>query len=389
MNRNHATPFRSALVISPNRNHLRMDRAFLRTAGVEDISGGNDVKRELIRLTETPVDVVLLDADLGVTSGAQAASLLRKRRSLDRIPIVMTSLTGGEQDVLDALASGCSGFLVRPYSVKTFIDQLGRAARGINPGTARKAAFERARLEAERGRHERARLALEEVVSSESEARSRYEKGLEHLAEKRFTKAIHAFSGAVSVNSLYAEAFVGLAKTYKEMGDPKRARQNMRRAAKAFALRDEMSRTRQALVRILRDDPETENPFMTLGFNLVRQGDFAAAGRAYALAEHYSPLPEVGTSASRACHFTRDPMRSAKLLSEAFAEATGADNAPAVFKSIMGDVPPRIAEAASDKAKIASEPTVMQDFWAVLKYTYKMYRNGGPLPSGQPIALDI
>lgn len=388
MRRENKTPFTSALVVSANRDHLRLDRDTLRKAGVERVHGGTDVKKALAWLAKNPVDVVLLDADLGSVRGADAAAVLRKRRGLDRTPIVLTSLSGSEADVLDALAAGCTGYLVRPYSMESFLTQMRRAARGANPGAARKAALARARRQARAGDVEHARQSYGAVAEQRNEALARYEAGCEHLAGRRFDEALREFGKAVAINSLYAEAYVGLASCHKALGEPERARDAMRKAAQAFALREEMRRTRRAVVQVLRERPGIDNPFLELGFTLVRQGDFAGAGRAYDLAGRYASRSEVDAATARACLFTRDPRRAARLLAAAMAEASGRDDAPAVYKRIMGDFPRRTARAPQ-AAETAQEPGVMHDLWAVLKYTWKAYRKGEPIRGGAPLALDL
>lgn len=381
-------PFASALIVTTSADHLRTDRDFLRRAGVPAVRGGTNVRATMAWLAANPVGLVLLDADLGRTTGPRVAAMLRRRRAFDRTPIVLTSTDGAEADVLEAVASGCSGFLLRPYSQEAFARQMKLAAHGADPGAARLAALALARREAAQGRHDKARLAFEQAAPPRDEAREHYRAGCTYLAARRYEEAVREFSRAVAVNSLLAEAHVGLASAWKELGEPMRAREAMRRAAQAFALRDEMLRTRDEVARILRDNPGTENPFVDLGFALVRRGDHAAAGRAYALAEGYSASGAVRAAMARACHFTADPEAAARALACGLAQATGRRNAGAVYKAIMGDVPRR---AVRDAEALPSDwtPGPMHDLWAVLKYTVKAYRRGGRLPGAAPLALDF
>ena len=383
-----AHPFASALVVTPSADNLRTDRDFLRRAGVPVVRGGTNVRATVAWLAANPVDLVLLDADLGRTTGPRVAAMLRRRRAFDRTPIVLTSTLGAEADVLEAVAAGCSGFLLRPYSQEAFGRQLRLAARGADPGAARLAALALARGEAARGRHAEAARAFERAAPPHDEARGHYQAGCGHLAARRYEEAVREFSRAVAVNSLLAEAHVGLASAWKELGEPARAREAMRRAAQAFAMRDEMLRTRGEVARILREHPDTENPFVDLGFALVRGGDHAAAGRAYALAERYSPPGAVHAAMARACHFTADPEAAARALAGSMARATGRRNAGAVYKAVMGDAPRRTARPGEAQSP-GWAPGPMHDLWAVLKYTVKAYRRGGPLPGAAPLALDF
>lgn len=388
MHKTDTIPFARVLSISPSRDHRHRDREMLASAGASEIYSMDSVKEGLAWLAANPVDLLLLDADLGRTTGPRVLRILRRKRSLRRLPVIVTAADGGRETVLDAVAAGCSGFLLRPYSMQTLLRQCRLAAAGANPGRERLEALRQARREARQGRHQRAVRTLDRVVARREEAERLYAEGCEHLADGRFEQAIAAFGKAVAMNDLFAEAYIGMANAWEALGHPDKARACMRRAAEAYARASEMERARGILAQTLRDMPSSGNPFLDLGFSLVRSGEFRAAGKAYVLASRHGGTGEASfKAAARACLFTADPRRAARLLSEAVAEAHGGLHAYTVYKRIMGDVPR--ADAGATGVGRGGEPMrAVNDVWAVVKYTAKAFLGGGPPPC-EPLPLDF
>ncbi|WP_461208323.1 response regulator [Desulfocurvus sp. DL9XJH121] len=389
MQKTKLTPFATALAISPDRDRLRRDREALQAAGVADVRVRDSIKDGLAWLAENDVDLLLLDAELGRTTGPRVLRMLRRHREYRRLPVIVTSNDGSRAAVLRSLAAGCSGFLVRPYSVKALLRQCALAAADTDPGRERLAALRLAREEAELGRHERAISALDRAASKREEAERLYDEGCMHLAEERFEQAIAAFGKAVALNDLFAEAYIGMANAWTALERPDKARGCMRRAAEAHARASDMDRTRQALALALRDNPLAANPFLDLGFALVRQGEFKAAGQAYVLASRHGATGEDSfKAASRACLFTRDPKTAARRLSEAMAEADAALDALPVYKRIMGDIP-RTPPTGHGRDRSAALGRPVNDIWAVVKFTAKAFLGGGPPPFEPLLPLDF
>lgn len=385
----NATPFTTVLTVSPNREHLRRDRNALRQAGIPAIIVRGSVEKALTWLGKNRADLVILDADLDRTSGVRVLKLLRRRQNFADLPVIIADADGSREAVLEAMAAGCSGFLVRPYSHEGFVRQCRLAA--ASPGRERTAAMEVARRQLSRNSPRRALQALEQAVTRRDEARQHYIKGCEHLTAERFELALGAFNKAVSLNALFAEAYIGMANAWEALGEPARARSCMRRAVRAHAQISVVSQTRKELARILKDQPASTNPFLDLGFALVRREDYVPAGQAYALALQHSPTAgQTYAAMARACLFTTAPSRAAKALSEALVQAGAGPSPGALYKRIMGDIPPLSTARAGSADAAEAETGVMNDIWAVLKYTWKLYRNGGPItPQPLPLPLDF
>jgi len=371
---------RSALVATADQAHARIDRASLRRARIPAAVTLYSGRKALAYLSENPVDVVLCDSDLGDMTGLDFIRRARAKDKLARPPVLTMSLDGRESAVLDAIAAGCAGYLLRPYSLSSFLYQLKNVRQGMDFKAAEKAALEKARQDAAKGCLDKAAQGFERVAKTHGDALRHYEQGRVHLTGRRYNKAIAAFQKAVTLYRLFAEAYVGLAEAWQAKGRQDKHDQYMRKAAEAYVRLNEFRKAREVFVDVLRKDAEKDNPFLELGFTLVRQGDFAGAARAYVQAEKFNKRASVHASLARACHFTANPVQTAQKAAKAWADETGEQNASTVFRRIMGDCIPRKALAYGPARSASLIPPRLGELWNVCKYTYKLFRNNGCPP---------
>src|SRR5438034_10421137 len=73
-------------------------------------------------------DVVVLDLHLPGTSGIEVIG--RLTASVPAARVLVLSASGEQQDVLDAIKAGATGYLVKSAARAEFIDAVGRTAQG-------------------------------------------------------------------------------------------------------------------------------------------------------------------------------------------------------------------------------------------------------------------
>lgn len=82
-----------------------------------------------LRITKTvKPDVVLMDLNLGDTSGVQAT--LQITQEIPGTRVLVLSASGEHEDVLEAVKAGASGYLVKSASVEELVDAIHRTAAG-------------------------------------------------------------------------------------------------------------------------------------------------------------------------------------------------------------------------------------------------------------------
>ena len=91
------------LLLSCNRTDLNVDQ----------VSNGADALR---KLQSRRYDLVITDTDMPSMSGADLVKALRADEKLKSLPVIMMLAIGaGKKDVLDAVALGISGFIIKPF----------------------------------------------------------------------------------------------------------------------------------------------------------------------------------------------------------------------------------------------------------------------------------
>jgi two-component system, chemotaxis family, chemotaxis protein CheY len=91
------------LLLSCNRTDLNLDQ----------VSNGTDALR---KLQSRSYDLVITDTDMPGMTGAQLVQALRADEKLKSLPVIMMLAIGaGKKDVLDAVALGISGFIIKPF----------------------------------------------------------------------------------------------------------------------------------------------------------------------------------------------------------------------------------------------------------------------------------
>ena len=91
------------LLLSCNRTDLTIDQA----------TNGTDALR---RLQSRSYDLMISDTDMPGMNGADLMRAVRADEKLKRLPVILMLAVGaGKQDVLDAVALGISGFIIKPF----------------------------------------------------------------------------------------------------------------------------------------------------------------------------------------------------------------------------------------------------------------------------------
>ena len=109
----------------------------LTEAGYDVVATAGDAAQALRILPATSPDVVVLDLQLPDLSGVDAIQQLTAAQP--GIRVLVLSASGEQQDVLDAVKAGASGYLVKSAAREEFIEAVRRTADGdavFTPGLA-------------------------------------------------------------------------------------------------------------------------------------------------------------------------------------------------------------------------------------------------------------
>lgn len=73
-----------------------------------------------------PPDLVLMDVALPGLDGLEATRILKAREDTRRIPIIALTAQVMKEDAERAARAGCDGFIVKPISIRAFLQEISR-----------------------------------------------------------------------------------------------------------------------------------------------------------------------------------------------------------------------------------------------------------------------
>jgi two-component system KDP operon response regulator KdpE len=112
-------------------------RRFLRTAlGAQDfrVLEANDAKEAQIAITTQNPEIILLDLGLPDVDGLE---IIRQVREWSRIPIIVISARGREDDKITALDAGADDYLTKPFGVNELLARIRVALRHVFLSTSK------------------------------------------------------------------------------------------------------------------------------------------------------------------------------------------------------------------------------------------------------------
>ena len=99
---------------------------------VEQVFRGDEAE---VRLREVVPDLLLLDWMLPGLSGIELCRRLRQRPETERLPVIMLTARGEEQERIRGLATGADDYVVKPFSVPELVARVKAMLRRAKPET--------------------------------------------------------------------------------------------------------------------------------------------------------------------------------------------------------------------------------------------------------------
>lgn len=284
--------FRNILIVSAEEVHARRDQASIAAFAPDAVTILESGAEAVDYLSENPVDLILCDSILSDMEGIRFVQILKRNMSLKMLPVIMITLENRKQHVLDAIAAGCVGYILRPYALDTFEKYLLSTAEINTYPEIEELQLAEAKDMVRRGNFDEAIDTFEEILSIQEEAQKYYDLGCDYLLKELYGKAIIAFKKAVKINDLFAEAYKGLAEAYMGRGDEQTYARYMHKASEVFAQFDRMEEAKAAFIEVLKYERDIPNPYNSLGVRLRKQGDYKGATHAYCRALELTPEDE-------------------------------------------------------------------------------------------------
>jgi two-component system chemotaxis response regulator CheY len=116
------------LIVDDNQAMRRMLSDILRAVGFKNFQYAEDGRLGLAKLASDKEDygLVLLDWDMPVMNGLQMLEAMRANPRFETVPVVMVTAEAFSEKVLQAMRSGVTDYIVKPYTPATVYQKIGR-----------------------------------------------------------------------------------------------------------------------------------------------------------------------------------------------------------------------------------------------------------------------
>ena len=95
-----------------------------------------DGEEALLLAKEQTPDIVLLDWMVEGLSGIEVCRRLRRASDTQKVPIIMLTARGEEEDRVRGLETGADDYVTKPFSPRELVARVGAVLRRVRPGLA-------------------------------------------------------------------------------------------------------------------------------------------------------------------------------------------------------------------------------------------------------------
>ncbi len=286
-------PELNALLIFPKKSECLALKSLLAQLGFYQVDISASGEGAWLLLTNAKYDLIITDRDLpGKVTGMNLVRRVNGDKVMFITPIIMVTSENRRDKIIEAVYAGVSGYILRPYTLKTIEEKIQQilAHRGAFSRQMNKVELGRQLIQ--KGEYGEAIETFEQLIEEEPNAEGLYSEGYQFMSEGRFDDAIASFRQAIEINHVYAEAYRGLGEAYLKLGDLEEAERCLIQAGQLFIQKSEFDEARQAILAALKINPDSVNPYNTLGILYRKSGDFPRSIKYYEMALKLNPLDE-------------------------------------------------------------------------------------------------
>jgi len=112
------------LVVDDFATMRRIVKGALKQLGFKDIIEAEDGKAAFDELKKEKVGLIVSDWNMPNMTGLELLKAVRGDDGLKDIPFLMVTAEGQKDNVVEAIKSGVSNYVVKPFTPDTFIEKL-------------------------------------------------------------------------------------------------------------------------------------------------------------------------------------------------------------------------------------------------------------------------
>jgi two-component system chemotaxis response regulator CheY len=96
----------------------------LKTIGYADVVEAENGQVGLQKIEAENVECVITDWSMPVMTGLELIQALRANPKFKALPILMVSAVGQKEEIVQAIAAGANGYIVKPFEPETLHEKL-------------------------------------------------------------------------------------------------------------------------------------------------------------------------------------------------------------------------------------------------------------------------
>jgi two-component system chemotaxis response regulator CheY len=108
----------------------RILRNILKQIGFKNIIEAEDGKHALKELKKEKIDLIMCDWNMPEMPGIELLKNVRSDDELKKIPFVMVTAEAQKDNILEAVKSGVSNYVVKPFTAETITEKLNKIFGG-------------------------------------------------------------------------------------------------------------------------------------------------------------------------------------------------------------------------------------------------------------------
>jgi two-component system chemotaxis response regulator CheY len=112
------------LVVDDFATMRRIVKGVLKQLGFSDIIEAENGTSALDELKKEKVGLIVSDWNMPKMTGLDLLKAVREDEKLKSIPFIMVTAEGQKENVLEAVKSGVSNYIVKPFTPETFNEKL-------------------------------------------------------------------------------------------------------------------------------------------------------------------------------------------------------------------------------------------------------------------------
>ncbi|MBI4774794.1 MAG: tetratricopeptide repeat protein [Deltaproteobacteria bacterium] len=290
------------LLVFPTRAEINRLSKWLDELGFKYVHAAQNFSAAWEILTTSKCDLIVSERDLSDVDGMDFLRKINADSTLFLIPFILVTSENRKNKIMEAVYEGASGYVLRPYSFKTLQGRMLDLLKAKGAFLGKMKQVEEGDQLTIQGKYDEAIEAYKHAIADAEDEEQFYQKGYRFMAEGRYEDAISAFRKAIEINHLFAEAYRGLGEVYMKKGNIDEAEEYLIKAGKLFIEKSQFNEARQSILLALKVNPNSANPYNTLGIVYRKSGDFHKSIQSYRLALRIDPFDAaVHYNLARAC----------------------------------------------------------------------------------------